>query len=139
MTKKLPVILAAAAVAALALVPAQRAAAQPVTVRVDTPEFGFRIGMPVYPAPVLVAPVPVHAPPPSVYAPPRHSWLYPPVVYAPPPRVICRAATGVRGTAPCLRGPALDPSGPSPWLLPEVDHIRGTVIVTMGIVTEPAR
>ena len=87
MTKKLPVILAAAAVAALALFPAQRAAAQPVTVRVDTPEFGFRIGMPVYPAPVVVAPVPVYAPPPMVYAPPPRV-LYPPVVYAPPPRVI---------------------------------------------------
>ncbi len=54
MTKKLPVILAAAAA------PRSRSfraacGAQQVTVRVDTPEFGFRIGMPVYPAPVLIA------------------------------------------------------------------------------------
>jgi hypothetical protein len=82
MTKRLPVILAAAAVAALALVPVQRAAAQQVTVRVDTPEFGFRIGTPIYPAPVVMAPAPIYAPPPVVYAPP------PPVVYAPPPRVM---------------------------------------------------
>ena len=81
MTKKLPLILAAAAVAALALIPAQRATAQQVTVHVDTPEFGFRIGTPVYTAPVVVAPAPVYAPPPVVYAPP-------PVVYTPPPRMV---------------------------------------------------
>jgi hypothetical protein len=87
MTKRLPAILAAAAVAALALVPAQRATAQQVTVRVDTPEFGFRIGTPIYPGPVVVAPAPVYAPPPVVYAPlPR--VMYPPVVYGPPRMVV---------------------------------------------------
>jgi hypothetical protein len=87
MTKRLPLLVATAAVAALALIPAQRAAAQPVTVTVNTPEFGFRIGAPFYPAPVIVAPAPVYAPPPVVYAPPPRV-IYPPVVYAPAPRVV---------------------------------------------------
>ena len=84
MTKKLPVILAAAAAAALALIPAQRAVAQQVTFRVDTPEFGFRIGTPVYPAPVVIGTAPVYAPPPVVYTPPPRVIYQPPVVYAPP-------------------------------------------------------
>jgi hypothetical protein len=87
MTRKLPLLFAAAAVAALALIPAQRAAAQPVTVTVSTPEFGFRIGTPVYPAPVIVAPAPVYAPPPVIYTPPPRV-VYPPVVYTPPPRIV---------------------------------------------------
>lgn len=88
MTKKLPVILAAAAAAALALLAAQRAVAQQVTFRVDTPEFGFRIGTPVYPAPVLIGPAPVYAPPPVVYTAPPRVIYQPPLAYAPPPVVI---------------------------------------------------
>lgn len=59
---------------------ASQAGSPPVTVRVDTPEFGIRIGQPVFrPAPVIVAPAPVYVPPPRVvYAPP-------PVIYAPHP------------------------------------------------------
>lgn len=58
-----------------------------VAIRVDTPDFGIRIGtpFPVYAPPVVVAPAPVYAPPPVIYTPP------PRVVYAPPPRVIVPA------------------------------------------------
>jgi len=86
--------------AALALIVAGAASlplsahAQSVSVRVDTPEFGIRIGAPighgpvaVYPAPVYPAPIypaPVYAPP--VVIAPRP--VYPVPVYAPPPRVI---------------------------------------------------
>lgn len=62
--------------------------AQPtVSVRVDTPEFGIRIGQPPvrYGVPVVVAPAQV-AYPPVIYAPAGHPRIqYPPVVY---PRVI---------------------------------------------------
>ncbi|MCX8003896.1 MAG: hypothetical protein N2688_02905 [Burkholderiaceae bacterium] len=64
---------AALALAAAFVAPHAGAGAQPVSVRIDTPEFGIRIGHPV---------PPVYGPPPVVVAPP------PPVVYAPPPRVI---------------------------------------------------
>lgn len=57
-----------------------------VSVSVSTPDFGFRIGAPVYrPAPVIVA-APVYAPP--VYAAPvyvpRPVYVAPRVIYAPP-------------------------------------------------------
>jgi hypothetical protein len=84
------VLLAATA----ALTPA--AHAQNVSIRVDTPEFGIRVGnvgygvvgypVPVYPAPVY--PVPVYAPPVVVARPVP---VYPIPVYAPPPRVIVPA------------------------------------------------
>jgi hypothetical protein len=82
-------LLAASTLAALSAVPAQ---AQPaVTVRIDTPEFGVRIGQPLprYGAPgVIVAPVPVYGPP-VVHVPyPAVVVAPPPVIYAPPPRVI---------------------------------------------------
>ena len=109
MTKKLPAILAAAAVAALALIPAQRAAAQSVTVSVDTPEFGFRIGTPFYPAPVVVAPAPVYAPPPVIYAPPPRV-VYPPVVYA-PPRVVVAPRTVYVAPRPVYVAPRWTPPG----------------------------
>lgn len=74
--------LAAVAVTALAIA-APMGAAQAstnVTVRVDTPEFGIRIGSPVG----IYAPVPVYAPP--VYAP---APVYTPApVYAPAPVVV---------------------------------------------------
>ncbi len=68
-----------------------------VTVRVDTPDFGIRIGHPgYYPGPVVVAPPPVivappvYAPapvymPPPVYTPPRVIYAPAPVIYAPHP------------------------------------------------------
>ena len=63
-----------------ALAPWSASQAGGVSVRVNTPEFGIRIGAPpVYrPAPVY-HPVPVYGPPPVVYAPaPR--YVAPPVV-----------------------------------------------------------
>jgi hypothetical protein len=64
--------------------------AQHVTIRVDTPEFGIRIGHPAYrPAPVF-APPPVYVPAPPVYIPPpvvHYPAVYPVPVYG-PPRVI---------------------------------------------------
>jgi hypothetical protein len=62
--------------------------AQSVTVRIDTPQIGIRIGQPLprYAPPVLYAPAPV---PPVVYVPaavppPVVVPVYPPVIYAPP-------------------------------------------------------
>jgi hypothetical protein len=80
-------------VGTLAALSAATAQAQPaITVRIDTPEFGVRIGQPLprYGAPgVIVAPVPIYGPPPVVYAPyPPVVIAPPPVIYAPPPRVI---------------------------------------------------
>lgn len=60
---------------AAALLPVAAANAHGVSVSVNTPDFGIRIGAPIY------RPVPVYAPPPVVYAPA-------PVFYTPPPRVI---------------------------------------------------
>ncbi len=83
-----------AALAALALTtlavatPATAQASGGVTIRVDTPEFGIRIGtpvrfhapLPVYAPPVFI-PAPVYAPPvPVAYVPPR-VVVRPPVVY----------------------------------------------------------
>lgn len=57
--------------------------AQPVTVRVDTPEFGIRIGdrgyrhhpgSVVVAPPVVVAPAPVYIPPRVIYAPPSYGY-----------------------------------------------------------------
>lgn len=86
---------------ALAALSASTAQAQPaVTVRIDTPEFGVRIGQPlpryavpgVIVAPPVYGPPPVHYPapfPPVVLAPPPIIYAPPPrVIYAPPPRVI---------------------------------------------------
>lgn len=76
--------LAAIAVAAGLAVPFGAALAQPVSVRIETPEIGIRIGHPLphlhVPAPVVIAPPPVvYAPPPRVIVAP------PPVVYYPVP------------------------------------------------------
>jgi hypothetical protein len=63
-----------------------------VSVAVSTPEFGFRIGGPLY-GPRLYAPIPVVVPapvyPPVVYAPPPVAYAPAPVVI-PPPRVVYR-------------------------------------------------
>lgn len=75
-----------------------------VSVSVSTPEFGIRIGGPVYrPVPVY-QPVPVYAPPPVYVAPAP--------VYVPPPRVIYRAPRVVV-PAPVYYGP---PAGV--WVAP---------------------
>jgi hypothetical protein len=70
MKKSLAITAAVLGLAAAA--PIGSALAHPVSVRIDAPEFGVRIGVPVprvyIPAPVVVAP--------------------PPVVYAPAPRVV---------------------------------------------------
>ena len=80
--------IAATALSAIAFVaPLGAAQAQTaVTVGIETPAFGIRIGTPyvpvapVYPAPVYI-PAPVFVPPPPViYAPPR-VVIGPPVVY----------------------------------------------------------
>jgi hypothetical protein len=75
--------LAAIAVASLAVAaPISAAQASNVMIRVDTADFGFRIGTPVVPypryAPPVYVPAPVYAPPPVVYLPPR---VVVPVVY----------------------------------------------------------
>jgi hypothetical protein len=91
--------LALAAVALAAALPLGAAHAHGnVAIRVDTPDFGIRIGtpFPVYPPPVIVAPAPVYAPPPVIYAPP-------PAIYAPAPRVIVPAP--VYYVAPGFRPP----------------------------------
>lgn len=70
-----------------------------VSVSVSTPDFGFRIGAPIYrPAPVVVAapvyappvygvpvyaPAPVYVAPRVIYAPPRYYYAPRPVVVAP--------------------------------------------------------
>jgi hypothetical protein len=86
------VILSAAAVAA----PIAARAGTAVSIAVDTPSFGLRVGgpygvyapVPVY-APPLYAPAPVYLPPPVVYVPPRvvvpAPVVYPayPYVYGP--------------------------------------------------------
>lgn len=69
-------------VASTALLPA--ANAQHVTVRVDTPEFGFRVG-PHGGYGVVGYPAPVYGPPPVIVVP-RPVYRAP--VYLPPPRVI---------------------------------------------------
>ncbi len=79
---------------ALALGPSI-AHAQSVTVRIDTPQIGIRIGQPLprYAPPVIYAPAPppvVYVPasvPPPVVVPVYPPVVYPPVVYA-PPRVV---------------------------------------------------
>lgn len=76
--------LAAIALALGLAAPFGAALAQPVSVRIDTPEIGIRIGQPLphllVPAPVVIAPPPVvYAPPPRVIVAP------PPVVYYPVP------------------------------------------------------
>jgi hypothetical protein len=79
--------LALAAVALAAALPLGAAHAQGnVAIRVDTPDFGIRIGtpFPVYPPPVIVAPAPVYAPPPVIYAPPPRVIVPAPVYYVPP-------------------------------------------------------
>jgi hypothetical protein len=70
------------AIVGATLLPIDEAAAQDVTIRVSTPEFGVRIGAPRhYEPPVVVAPAPVYQP--AVVYPPA-----PRVIYAPAPRVI---------------------------------------------------
>jgi hypothetical protein len=79
-------LFAGLAVAAIAPVAAQ---ANGVSVAVSTPQFGIRIGAPVFGPPVIpvYAPVPVYAPAP-IYAPapvyaPAPLYAPPPVVYVP--------------------------------------------------------
>jgi len=76
--------------AAAALAPLAAQASGGVVVSVSTPEFGFRIGGPVYGPPVYA---PLYAPPPIVVATPRVVYS-PPGVYAPPvvypPRLVYR-------------------------------------------------
>lgn len=69
-----------ALVLAATLAPWSASKANGVSVRVNTPHIGIRIGAP-HPAyyPPVYAPAPIYAPPPVVYAPPR---------YIPPPRVV---------------------------------------------------
>jgi hypothetical protein len=67
-----PLAITAVALGLAAAAPIGAVLAHPVSVRIDGPEFGIRIGTPV---PRVYLPAPV------IVAPPR-------VVYAPPPRVI---------------------------------------------------
>lgn len=98
---------AALAIAVLAPLGAAHASGG-VVVSVSTPQFGFRIGAPIYgPPPVVVAP-PVFMPAP-VYGPP--------VVMVPPPRVIHRAPIVV-APRPVVFVPAFAPR-------PRVIHHRG--------------
>ena len=99
MTSRFVFTAASALIAGAACAPLSAAQAQQVSVRIDTPEIGIRIGSPypqpiygpVYPAPVYPAPVyPVRGYPSPVYAPPvviaPAPVYYPalPMVVAPP-------------------------------------------------------
>jgi hypothetical protein len=83
-----PLAITAVALGLAAAAPIGAALAQPVSVRIDGPEFGIRIGAPVphvyVPAPVVVAPVPVYAPPPVIYVPPPRVIAPRPVFYPAP-------------------------------------------------------
>lgn len=72
-------LLAGAAVVALAAPLGAAHAHSNVIVRVDTPNFGIRVGTPVYPAPV-------HAPRPVYVAVPPPRVIVPAPVYRPHPR-----------------------------------------------------
>ena len=54
-----------------------------VAIRIDTPEFGIRIGtpFPIDPPPVIVTPAPVYLPPPVIYVPPPRVIVPAPVYY----------------------------------------------------------
>ncbi|HUL67830.1 MAG TPA: hypothetical protein VLW55_24765 [Burkholderiaceae bacterium] len=85
---KKPLAMIAIALGLAAAAPIGAALAQPVSVRIDAPEFGIRIGVPVphvyVPAPVVVAPPPVVvAPAPRVIAP--APVYYPAPYYHPAP------------------------------------------------------
>ena len=69
-----------------AMAPWSASQANGISVRVNTPEFGIRIGAPHFPPPI-VYPVPVREPRYYGYAPP-------PVVYVPPPRYIAPPVYG---------------------------------------------
>lgn len=83
-----------------AMAPWSASQANGVSIRVNTPEFGIRIGAPhfprpfFHPAPVYVPapvyqPVPVYRPVPAyqpAYYPRHYRHVPPPVIYAPPPR-----------------------------------------------------
>jgi len=80
-----------------AMAPWSASQANGVSIRVSTPEFGFRIGGPVFGPPVYAPPIyapPVYAPPiyqpaPVYYPAPVYRPRYyapPPVVYVAPPR-----------------------------------------------------
>lgn len=85
MTKRFT-LLTAAALIAVAL-PLGAAQAQQVSVRIDTPDIGVRIGTP-YPPPVYA---PVYAPPPVLFAPAPVYYSAPRYVFAPTPRVFVPA------------------------------------------------
>lgn len=75
-----------------AMAPWSASQASGVSVRVNTPEFGIRIGAPHFPRPVF-QPVPIYQPVPVQY--PRHyRQAPPPVIYAPPPYGWYRASYG---------------------------------------------
>lgn len=98
-----------------AMAPWSATQANGVSIRVNTPEFGFRIGGPVYgppaygppvyqPAPVYY-PAPVYQPAPVYYPAPVYRPRYyapPPVVYVPTPRYYGppRYVGGYRGHGP---------------------------------------
>ena len=63
-----------------AMAPWSASQAHGVSIGVNTPEFGIRIGAPVFPP--VYRPVPVYQPVPVYYPPPRL------VVYVPPPRYV---------------------------------------------------
>lgn len=67
-----------------AMAPWSASQASGVSVRVNTPEFGIRIGAPHRPA---YYPAPVYQPVP-VYYPRHYGYAPPPVVYVAPPRFI---------------------------------------------------
>lgn len=101
MTSRFVSIAASALIAGAACAPLGAAQAQQVSVRIDTPEIGIRIGSPypqpvygpVYPAPVYPVeayPAPVYAPPvviapAPVYYPATRWAVAPPRVYMPAP------------------------------------------------------
>jgi hypothetical protein len=67
-----------------AMAPWSASQANGVSIRVNTPEFGIRIGAPHFPR-AAYQPAPVYQPVP-VHYPRLYGYAPPPVVYTPPPR-----------------------------------------------------
>lgn len=100
-----------AALAAIATVaPLTATQAQQVSVRIDGPHWGVRIGAPG----VVVVPA---YPPPVIYAPPPVIYAPPPVIYAPAP-VVAAPPRVVYAPAPVIYGPPRVVYGPPVWMPP---------------------
>lgn len=89
MKRKFWIAASFSALVVAAMAPWSASQANGVSIRVSTPEFGFRIGGPVFGPPVYAPPIyqpaPVYYPAPVPVYRPRY-YAPPPVVYVAPPR-----------------------------------------------------